>query len=605
MPAYPLAAKLPLCWAESSPPGSAVNGCNSNTKGANVTQATQKVVIISLDGATFDILQPLMQQGRMPNLRHLIESGLAANLASVVPPVTPPAWTSFMTGKHPSKHGIFGFMHFDPNSYSWTPNNSHYVQSKTIWQILSEKGKEVIVLNLPQTYPPYKVNGVMVSGWDSVSSEFTYPPELGQEILETMPGYYDSKLWLCELIPAKTRKEFDEFTGKLVASARQSTALARRLLDTRSWDAFMIHFHQTDWIQHKLWPDIERACDPKNNDARAERVREVYEIVDDCLGTIVKDTAAFEPMFVVLSDHGFSRHQGYLYPNHYLKAWGYLHTAGEKPQPKDPLKSVKDVFRQSRLAPVRNAYRAAAKFKQAFAGAQASDEYKEYSEKYKSWVELTRDNSQKRGRAIDWGRSRVVAVETYHCAVLFVNSVGRGPLGFVQPGPEYDAVVSDLISRFSEVRDPKTGKKLIARAARGAEIYASAGPNVLVPDVMLVPVEGYNCSADIVDAIPDADAEGDGMHHPRGVLVMAGKGIPARRNGLQPTLVDIAPTILHAMGLPVPTDMDGRVLQEAFASPQPVSYEEVDNALVASQVPYSAADAALIEQRLRGLGYIE
>jgi len=570
-----------------------------------VTQASKKVVIISLDGATFDVLEPLMQQGRMPHLRRVLESGLSARLASVLPPVTPPAWTSFMTGKHPSKHGIFGFMHFDPKQYNWTPNNSRYVQSKTIWQILSDKGKEVIVLNLPQTYPPYPVNGVMVSGWDSVSSEFTYPPELGKEILETMPDYYDSKLWLCELIPAKTKKEFDEFVEKLETAAHRSTTLALRLLETRSWDAFMIHFHQTDWIQHKLWPEIERACDPKNNDVRAERVRQVYQCVDECLGTIVTHTSACEPMIVILSDHGFSRHHGHLYPNHYLKAWGYLHTAGEKPQPKDPLKSVKDLFRQSRLSSVRSAYRAAAKAKQAIAGEEASNEFKEYSDKYDSWIDLSRANSQKRGRAIDWGRTRVVAVETYHCACLFVNQVGRGPLGFVQSGPEYDAIVSDLISRFSEVRDPRTGKKLVARAARGTDIYPNAGPNVVLPDVMLVPVEGYNCSADIVDAIPEAAPEEEGMHHPSGVLVMGGKGIQPRRNGLQPTLVDVAPTILHALGLPVPMDMDGRVLQEVFTSPGSVSYEDVDNSVVASQIPYSAEDAAVIEERLRGLGYLE
>ncbi len=562
-----------------------------------------KVVIISLDGATFDILNPLMQQGRMPNLQKLVNGGIAARLSSVVPPVTPPAWTSFMTGKHPSKHGIFGFMHFDPKQYKWTPNNSRYVQSKTIWQILSEKGKEVIVLNLPQTYPPYQVNGVMVSGWDSVSSEFTYPPELGEEITRTVPAYRDSKLWLCELIPARTGKEFDEFTGKLIASARQSTALALHLLDTRRWDAFMIHFHQTDWIQHKLWPDIERACHSENNDIRAERVREVYQCVDDCLGTVVQHTAACEPMIVVLSDHGFGRQRGCLYPNHYLKSWGYLHSATDTPPPNDPLKSIKDVFRQSRSSYVRTAYRAAVRAKHKVSGQQPSTEYEKYSEKYKSWVDLNRDNSEKRGRDIDWARTRVVAVETYHCAILYVNVFGRGPLGLVQPGPEYDAIISDLISRFNELRDPGSGEKLIARAARGCDVYPAAGPNVLLPDVMLIPAEGWNC-CETINIDPESASSEESMHHPSGVLITAGKGIQPRRNGLQPTLVDVAPTVLHALGLPVPTDMEGRVLQEVFASPQPVSFEEIDNALVAGESAYSSEETEVIEQRLRGLGYI-
>src|SRR5258708_31333075 len=121
-----------------------------------------RILIISLDGATFSVLRPLMDQGYLPNLSRLREQGLEAELESVVPPVTAPAWTSFMTGKHPNKHGIFDFAQFNPEHYSWTINNSRNVRSKTIWQILSENNTRVVVLNLPYTYPLYELSGALV-----------------------------------------------------------------------------------------------------------------------------------------------------------------------------------------------------------------------------------------------------------------------------------------------------------------------------------------------------------------------------------------------------------------------------------------------------------
>src|SRR5262249_25059742 len=145
---------------------------------------------ISLDGATFDVVRPLVRQGYMPNLGRALETGLSSDLESVVPPVTAPAWTSFMTGKNPNKHGIFDFTRFDHQAYEWKINNSKHVKSKTLWQILSEKNKRVVVLGLPYTYPTYQINGVMVAGWDAPTlSSFTFPDDLGQEIHKLIPDY--------------------------------------------------------------------------------------------------------------------------------------------------------------------------------------------------------------------------------------------------------------------------------------------------------------------------------------------------------------------------------------------------------------------------------
>ena len=261
-------------------------------RGSRCDRRSDKVFIISLDGATFDVLRPLADQGYLPNLKRVMTEGLAADLESVIPPVTAPAWTSFMTGKTPGKHGIFDFTRFDPTDRSIKLNNAENIRSKTLWQILSEKGKRVIVLNMPYTYPPPQVNGVVVAGWDapSVEANFTYPPEIRARIFEKIPDYgstLDLSLW--NYLPTKSDQQFDLFVAKLVRSFQQGLELATFLLEENEWDVCMVHFQQTDWIQHKLWSSIEEACqNASNKSARIEKVRECYGEFDRMVGALLQ-----------------------------------------------------------------------------------------------------------------------------------------------------------------------------------------------------------------------------------------------------------------------------------------------------------------------------
>jgi len=253
-------------------------------------QQGQKVFIISLDGATWDVLRPLMAQGYLPNLQAVMQSGVSAKLESVIPPVTASAWTSFMTGKNPSKHGIFDFTSFDLRDYRWGINTAQQVQSKTIWQILSEQGKRVVVVNLPYTYPPYEINGVMVSGWDAPSGQtnFTYPQSVRNDILEMFPDY-SSNLWVSEFRPQQSEEHFRQFTAKLIRGFEQGAGLASHLMDAQAWDVFMVHFQQTDWIQHKLWEYIEEGCkNPEDKSPKVEAVRNCYKRFDELVGTLLK-----------------------------------------------------------------------------------------------------------------------------------------------------------------------------------------------------------------------------------------------------------------------------------------------------------------------------
>jgi predicted AlkP superfamily phosphohydrolase/phosphomutase len=531
----------------------------------------------------------------MPHIGGFMARSVSAELESIIPPVTAPAWTSFMTGKHPNKHGIFDFAQFSSEHYNWTINNSQNIRSKTLWQILSEKDKRIVVLNLPYTYPTYEVNGVLVAGWDAPFTEasFSYPPEISADILKTFPDYKDN-LWISELQPLRADSQFDTLVRKLKAGVAQQRQVASDLLDKESWDVFMIHFQQTDWIQHKLWTYIEKACnDPKDHSAKIEETRNCYRHFDEQVGALLKQIEPIKATTILLSDHGFGRLMGNLNPNFYLKEWGYLSVISEA---SDRLAGVKKHLRNSKSRTVRTLYRSLADAK---SRVHASDA----SQNYRSWADNAGDVLGARGSAWDWSKTKAAVVYAYQMGFVYINLIGRGPRGIVLPGQEYETIMADLTSRFRDLCHPDTGKKLLLDVIRGEDAYPAAASGVLVPDLVLIPADGYGFSFTLNDTRPQVSEEG--THRLNGVVVINGDCIKQPSSEFSPQLIDLAPTILHILGISVPSDMDGKVLEEILTSTPPVEYEEVDNSLTHAAQKYDRAESDIIEQRLKGLGYLE
>jgi len=136
-----------------------------------------RVFVVGLDGATFDLIRPWAAAGHLPSLARLMQEGVHGELMSTLPPVTSPAWPSFMTGMNPGKHGVFDFIRRRPGGFDMV--NASHIAAKTLWQLLSEAGRRVGVIAVPVTYPPCPVNGFMIS--DILSprhAEIAYPPGL-------------------------------------------------------------------------------------------------------------------------------------------------------------------------------------------------------------------------------------------------------------------------------------------------------------------------------------------------------------------------------------------------------------------------------------------
>jgi predicted AlkP superfamily phosphohydrolase/phosphomutase len=498
-----------------------------------------------------------------------------------------------MTGKNPDKHGIFDFTRFEAATCTWKINNSQHVRSKTIWQLLSEKGKRVAVLGLPYTYPTYEINGAMVAGWDAPTlSAFTYPENLAEEVFKLIPDYgsaLDLTLW--NYLPAESDADFAAFLAKLVTSFEQSAKLASHFLKKEPWDVFMVHFQQTDWAQHKVWGYIERAChDSEDKSRRLEQVRECYSTFDRLVGKLLEEVTPSYPLRIILSDHGFGSNRGTIYPNYVLQKRGYYHLKQEIEG------GLKKSIKHSRFGVVRDLYRTLASTRAAFRGRQAM-------KKYKSWADMANETIPQGKVMVDWNKTKAAFVGGSEVGFVFINVKGRGRFGCVEPGAEYEDIVAKLIADFENLTDPKTGKRLMARVARGSDIYADPSEGVLVPDIVLIPIEGFVVGVGLAEPfIPEGGERGDHRHN--GILVMQGANLQ-RRPTVKPQLTDIAPTILHAMGLPVPSDMDGRVLEEVFRNPAPVRFEDIDNSCAAGTRDYADQETDLIEQRLRALGYVE
>ncbi len=141
-------------------------------------------LVVGLDGATYSIIDPLLKEERLPNLKKILMTGTRATMLSSTPPLSSIAWTSIATGVNPGKHGIFDFAHRESKSYEFVPYTARDKKVPSLWRVLSEAGKKVCIVNVPLTYPAEEVNGVMLSGFPfpSGAKDWAYPPSISEEL---------------------------------------------------------------------------------------------------------------------------------------------------------------------------------------------------------------------------------------------------------------------------------------------------------------------------------------------------------------------------------------------------------------------------------------
>jgi predicted AlkP superfamily phosphohydrolase/phosphomutase len=570
-----------------------------------------KILIIGLDGATFDLIKPWAAEGKLPTFERLLQQGVHGELTSTIPPVTAPAWTSFMTGKNPGKHGLYHFIEPRPGSYEMRYTNARSRLAKTIWQILNESGISVGVLNVPMTYPPDRLNGYMISGMDSPedSTAITNPPELYQELQERFGKVSPQIRYLGYL---KTDQRREGVLKGLEEMDAHYLQLTDYLLKKYPVDVAMVVFTSVDTVQHFFWQYMDRTH-PQHDAVGAakygEAILRVYQRIDEIIarliGSLPEDTAV-----LLMSDHGFHPTSARIvHINRYLFDLGLLrlHDSSQRwyhPQTliQATIKRVDTVLRRT-LTPHQKA-----KVSRMFPGLR------------NMWESHYAGLSN-----IDWAQTKAYCYEilTFPSCV-WINVKGLRPQGIVDPGAEYEQLMRFITDKLYELKDPMTGQQLISRVYRKQEIYH--GPYLdQAPDLTLAwwdgvtllgkpsfTQDGHEPVVSFTGGRPTSAGEWGGTHALEGILVFRGKPFHKGKKLEQVEIVDLAPTLLHILGLPIREDMDGRVLHEAFKAEFAAAHGiatrirgDSDDEASPQERTYSDAEAVKVEERLRGLGYIE
>jgi predicted AlkP superfamily phosphohydrolase/phosphomutase len=560
-----------------------------------------KVVVVGLDGATFDLINPWAEAGYLPNLRRLMVEGASGPVYSTIPPMTAPAWTSFMTGKNPGKHGLYDWIFRHKESYDVSPVTARHCHEPTLWSLLSESGQRVCVINVPMTYPPTAVDGLMISGMPAPSTNvtITYPESLLNELEQKLGEY----LLYPDPGQAYSDSGVDAFLERLYRTTNCRFRVVASLRAREDWAFLMVVLNGTDTVQHSMWKFMSPEHplhDPRRADKYGNAILKYFQYVDGSLGEIMASLDS-DTVLMVMSDHGFGPFHKFIHLNNWLRQEGLLEIK------RDPKARFKSTLFKLGFTPM-NIYDWLMRFG---LGALKREVVRGQGQGLLRAFFLSFDD-------VDW--SRTIAYSLGNVGQIRLNVRGREPEGVVEPGVQYERVRSNIINRLWKLRDQETGEQVVQEVYRREEIYWGAKVDEAA-DIVFVPTRmeyfGFGeyefGSHKLIERMKRGIS---GTHRFNGILLLWGEPIRAGAKLASAQLYDLAPTILHLMGEPVPSDMDGQVLTEVLkpeyaelqhleeAKEDPTLGETSQRSPTAPTNSLSSEDEELIIKRLRGLGYV-
>ncbi len=578
-----------------------------------------KVLIIGMDGATFDIINPLIKEGKLPNLAKLIREGCSANLHSTLPPMTFPAWNAFMTGTNPGKHGVFDFTERKPNSFEIRFTSAKQRKQPTLWKILSDEGKRIGVVAVPVNYPPEAINGIVIGGFDSPidNPDAMYPKELATELKKNVGEY----IFVPEIARLVDRNRVDKALSALHKMIDRKAATTKYLLQRESWDFFMILFGSSDVVGHHYW----RYHDPnspfydkndKFNDLNP--IISVYQKIDEKIGELLA-VVPKNTTIAIVSDHGMGgASDRVLYLNKWLEEIGMLRFSSKTESNRilNKISRLFNLFFRKVLILARLFYHwiLPRKFINRFI-------------QRNKFLIFHKMESKLRFGSINWSQTYAYSEETPYYPTIWINLKGRDPMGIVEPGEQYEAVRNKVIEEIQKWINPENGQQLALKAYKREEIYQGDSIHK-APDIIIdwnlyngytyLSRPSYLCSDDKPlgrlkkDEIMHAKFTigRSGFHRGNGIFIIKGEGINKNSSINEAHIIDIAPTIMYIMGLAVPEHMDGKVLKKIFIQkflkkhPIRKSKSIIEDREKRDDDVYNEKEAEQLKKRLKGLGYL-
>jgi len=517
----------------------------------------RKLLVLGLDGMPLDLLLFLIESGQAPNLKALFQRGTYGKLRSVIPPITPAAWTSFQTGKYPDKHGVVDFFVEKPWSYQYEFTNSTKIMSRTLWKILSDAKKKPIVINVPMTYPPEAIDGIIIPGFDApeTSDDCIHPKGLMKAIENKIGRYNVYRMWWNEAV--FKQGGLPGLVQELLQITSSQIEGVKFLMKEFEWDFLMYHFQVTDALQHHIYHLI----DPHNH-AHSEVEREQHKLIMEFYKTIDRKVGEILEMVdkntcvCVLSDHGFLSLRKAFYLNDWLKNMGYL-AENHLYFLVKVLDNLVHISKKLKLPFLQNM---------------------EYPLK---------KNPVRTLRKIDFKRTQAYAYcYLVNFAFLFLNKKLK--------------VNSDALKR--DLKGIQHNGEYIVKDVY--PWYSGKTTNEFNPDLVVEFVEGYSIMQKLHSKTrPLAiDISGDGNHAIDGMFCIAGDNIK-KTHTMNARIVDLFPTILHILDIPIPDDIDGQTITDAFEVYEGSQFVTPDSSST-SHITTGMEDFEKVANRLKDLGYL-
>lgn len=459
-----------------------------------------ELLIVSLDGVSWDILNTFIDEGRMTNISQMADSGIDLDLISTVPPDSGPAWTSFQTGLDPETHEVIDFTRIDEN-FDTQANTLTSVNGSHIWEILNNRGKEAIPLNLPMLYPAEDQASIAVSGLPApeIDEASVHPPETLRRLKEQYTNY--------SVVPESIGEYTEENISRWLTNAERTVdekfEFAAEVQSERNPDVLMLHIHETDVVQHRLW---DRLHPP------TEQVADFYANIDNWIGE-VRDKA---DNILILSDHGFRSNDYAVYLNTWLRRKGYL-KGDNKTQTVSKLK----------------------RFAATVLPQPVIDFYKK-----------TDTTIEDKVLGEDLQKSVFKSTET----TAFAHGVGRGKI-YIKDWNVADALISDIEEMTVH------GKQIVDDVTVYEDI---SGPDLIVEPVGPYHFESALNQSKLVKSIEKKDGNHLGTHAQEGIFIADGEIFKHSDQEII-NIVDVMPTILTAVDVPIPDGLDGNLQDDLLS----------------------------------------
>ncbi len=546
-----------------------------------------KLIVIGIDGATPDLMFPWMDEGKLPNFCKIKENGVIGKLNSVPNQRSAAAWSSFITGVNPGKHGIFEFYERVPLSHDICFTKTTSREGISFWKYLSENNKKVVVVNVPMTYPAEKVNGCVISGLDAPGKDspgFAYPEGLMDDVEQHTGTYIQEPGVISMVVKGQTQSAVD----KIITSVQQRGKSVRYLMGKYDWDTVVAVFRETDPAQHCFWNHMEHG----NSDMK-DAIFKVYREIDNEIGKIL-DAAGSDCRVMVMSDHGFGfRQHGNGCLNQWLEQAGFLKFKQKK---SGSLVSSTLKF----------AYQALEKM--------LSRRMKERLFRMVPGL-ISKVQSRFFFASIDWDHT--IAYGDNVMPVIWLNTSDLSPNG-VQPD-EIESVIAELKKELMDnCVDVETQQPVIEWVKHRGEIYSGPRTND-APDLLIRWKESQKIAGlchgregkPIYPQYPTREfLVNTGDHRPMGIFMLQGSGIKKNMEIDGMDIVDVTAAAVYLNHLPIPEFIEGKIRPQMFESqflktnPVETDQQMFDQDKTDS-LDYSPEEESALKERLRGLGYLE